>query len=677
MGSDDVISPIKMRCLRCQEEFSDGTQICPHDGNRLIVALPDPLIGKTFAERYEILEVLGRGGMSVVYKAKQKFIQNFVAIKVLNPNLVFDPSSFERFKQEAVAAIAIRDKNVIQVLDFGISDEKAFLIMEYLEGMDLADWLQKHGEMPVDRTIKIFLQACDGLAAAHSKGVVHRDLKPGNLFMISAADGSDLIKIVDFGIAKIQPSDGAASQNLTQPGEVFGSPLYMSPEQCQGKVADTRSDIYSLGCVLYETLTGVPPLMGINSFETMNKHVGEKPLSVRGMDPDKDIPELLDECVMRALSKNPNDRQQSMTDLKKELIESVRGTRYFVGPAAENYLAQVASEAAAASASATSGTANQNSGAAGPATTASAQGTGAGTESTTNGAEKTNYKDNLSDTTVIPTLAKVSELATQLQDTKSDPELHKLVAEAVDLTQKQEAHNRQLRKMVAALFTVLGVLIVGGSIFATMPGPPSDPAPFYKREGYLWKITEGENDLREGKYKEGMHAYQAAYDMSKDFGDGNDKKTKALYGLMLCMMRGGANPDMLVSTRKDLLSANLKHMEYIYKHDGHDLMNIIDLDAGLLSRVGGHNLDKPFAEQLARSYVENAKREFDQKNYLKAISWLEEALEVEEETHSSIGVSETASKFAGDKDAHEHIEQIEEILKRAREAEREVEHHRA
>jgi serine/threonine protein kinase len=130
VGSENLESPIKMRCMRCQEEFTDGRQICPHDGTRLIIALPDPLIGKTFADRYEIIEVLGRGGMSVVYKARQKFMQNFVAIKVLNPNLVSDPSSFERFKLEAIAAISIRDKNVIQVLDFGISDEKAHMQKE-------------------------------------------------------------------------------------------------------------------------------------------------------------------------------------------------------------------------------------------------------------------------------------------------------------------------------------------------------------------------------------------------------------------------------------------------------------------------------------------------------------------------------------------------------------------
>lgn len=182
MGSDEIESPIRMRCLRCQEEFSNGIQICPHDGTRLIVALPDPMIGKTFADRYEIIEVLGRGGMSVVYKAQQIFMQNFVAIKVLHQTLNSDPTSFDRFKQEAVAAISIRDKNVIQVLDFGISDDKAFLIMEYLEGQDLSDWLMKNGDMGVERALKIFIQACSGLAHAHAKGVIHRDLKPGNLF---------------------------------------------------------------------------------------------------------------------------------------------------------------------------------------------------------------------------------------------------------------------------------------------------------------------------------------------------------------------------------------------------------------------------------------------------------------------------------------------------------------
>ncbi len=614
MGLEEIKSAVKMSCMRCQEEFPEGTQVCPHDGTRLILALPDPLIGKTFAERYEIIEVLGRGGMSVVYKAKQKFMQNFVAIKVLHPQFNSDPSNFERFKQEAIAAISIRDKNVIQVLDFGISDGQSFLIMEYLEGQDLADWLQENGDMPVERALNIFIQACDGLAQAHAKGVIHRDLKPGNLFLIKESDGAELVKIVDFGIAKIQPRDGTAAQNLTQPGEVFGSPLYMSPEQCQGKPLDARSDIYSLGCVLYETLTGMPPLMGINSFETMNKHVGEQPLPLRGVAPSKDIPELLDACVLKAMRKEPDQRQQSMLDLKKELIESVKNSRIHLGES-QGYSPKMFT-----------------------------------------GEEKS----------LTP-----FELP-EKEDSRPSEALQQLVLDAVKLTERQDARNKQLRQLIFVLYGLLGTLVVAGVYFLTAPGPASDPAPVYKKQLYLWKINDGEQAIREGKYKEGIASYQSAVDMSADFGAGTEKKTKALLGLLVCLQRGGGSPELLNATRHKLLDANVKHMEYIYGTDGHDLVQIIDMDAGLLQRIGGDKVDAAYAESLAKEYVTDAKSEFEKHNYVKAISWLQEALEIEEQTHCKAGVSVTASEFADNSNAKEHLETLKKLLERARVAEQDA-----
>jgi serine/threonine-protein kinase len=617
VGLEEIKSAVKMSCMRCQEEFPEGTQICPHDGTRLILALPDPLIGKTFAERYEIIEVLGRGGMSVVYKAQQKFMQNFVAIKVLHPQFDSDPSNFERFKQEAIAAISIRDKNVIQVLDFGISDGQSFLIMEYLEGQDLADWLQKNGDMPVERALNIFIQACDGLAHAHAKGVIHRDLKPGNLFLIKESGQAELVKIVDFGIAKIQPLDGTAAQNLTQPGEVFGSPLYMSPEQCQGKKLDPRSDIYSLGCVLYETLTGMPPLMGMNSFETMNKHVGEQPLPLRGVAPGKDIPELLDACVLKAMRKDPDQRQQSMLDFKKELIESVKSSRIYLG-ASEGYAPKMFT--------------GEEKGADAITILQPAEGT----------------------------------------DTRASEALQQLVLDAVHLTQKQDTRNKQLRQMIFVLYGMLGTFVLAGVYFATAPGPASDPAPLYQKQLYLWKIADGEQAIREGKYKEGIQSYQSAVDMSADFGEGTEKKTKALFGLLVCLQRGGGSPELINSTRHKLLNSNVKHMEYIYGLDGHDLVQIVDMDAGLLQRIGGDRVDVPYAESLAKEYVNDARAEFEKHNYIKAISWLQEGLEIEEQSHCKAGVSAAAAEFAENSEARDHLETIKKLLERARVAEKEA-----
>ncbi|MFN8555360.1 MAG: serine/threonine-protein kinase [Candidatus Obscuribacterales bacterium] len=606
MGSDDVETPIRMRCMRCQEEFADGRLVCPHDGTRLIVALPDPMIGKTFADRYEIIDVLGRGGMSVVYKAQQIFMQNLVAIKVLHQTLNSDPTSFDRFKQEAVAAISIRDKNVIQVLDFGISDEKAFLIMEYLEGQDLSDWLTKNGDMDVERALDIFIQACSGLASAHAKGVIHRDLKPGNLFLMKEDDGSDLVKIVDFGIAKIESSH---SQSLTQPGEVFGSPLYMSPEQCQGKPLDARSDIYSLGCVLYETLSGSPPLMGINSFETMNKHVGEQPLPVRAVVPNKEIPEALDACILKALQKNPDQRQQTMQEFKQELIDSIKGSRFHLQESR---------------------------------TGLKPVGAPPGPEDV--GAE-----------TVVDL-----ELGARAKE-----ELQKLVLDAVDLTKKQDAHNRRLRQMVLVLYVMLGSLVMTLFWLATKPGPQSDPAPFYKQEPYRWKISEAEAEVREGKYKQALESYKTAVEMSKDFGEGTEKRTKALLGLLICLEHTGADQETIKQARHELLDANVKHMEYIYGHDGHDLARIIDMDAGLLQRIGGSKVDRAYAETLAKKYVANARDDFQKKNFVKSLSWLQEALEIEEQNHCDAGVATTAEGFQASQEGKEHIEQIKELLNRA------------
>jgi len=215
---------IVMSCSVCHKEFPEGTATCPHDGMTLVQAIADPLIGSTF-ERYEIVQILGRGGMSVVYKARQKLLNNFVAIKVLHPQLGADPANLERFIQEGKAVVTLKHPNIIQMFDCGISEGKAFLIMEYLEGVTLAQELEKLGYMPTARALNLFFQTCDGLEHAHSKGVIHRDLKPSNLVLIEEPGKVEQVKIVDFGIAKLTPQDGSSPQNLTASGEVFGSPL--------------------------------------------------------------------------------------------------------------------------------------------------------------------------------------------------------------------------------------------------------------------------------------------------------------------------------------------------------------------------------------------------------------------------------------------------------------------
>jgi len=317
-------------CLKCQASYPSGTLQCPVDGGPLTPVLKDALLGTVFAEKYEILAVIGRGGMSTVYKARHTLMDNFVAIKILNAQLVSDPLHMERFTKEAKTLSGLKHQNIVQIFDFGIwQNSKPYLITEFLQGESLAEILQTTSNLTPERGIHIFLQICDGLSVLHKKGIVHRDLKTGNIFIVQESDARDVVKILDFGIAKMLGEENQ-NQRLTRDGEVFGSPLYMSPEQCTGGKVDSRSDIYSFGCVMYECLTGTPPHIGATSLETLNKQVSEPTLTLRGIAPDLPIPELIDAQVIKALSKNPFERQQTIEDLKKGLIEAAKCSRLYV-----------------------------------------------------------------------------------------------------------------------------------------------------------------------------------------------------------------------------------------------------------------------------------------------------------------------------------------------------------
>ena len=306
--------------MACGLEFTGGALVCPRDGTELTPAGQDPLVGTILADRYEILSVIGRGGMGVVYKAMHQLMEKVVAIKMMHAHLVSDQLALKRFQQEAKAASCLNHPHLIGVHDFGVTPAgQPYLVMDFLEGKSLTEIIDTDGTLAVKRALRIFAQACDGLAHAHNKGVIHRDLKPGNILLVDTEDKSDFVKIVDFGIAKLLPHSGKESQALTQLGETFGSPPYMSPEQCMGLALDPRSDIYSLGCVMYEALTGQPPLLGSTMLETMNKHVSEMPRSFSEVCSDLYIPERLEKIVFKTLDKNPELRPQSMLVLKDAL----------------------------------------------------------------------------------------------------------------------------------------------------------------------------------------------------------------------------------------------------------------------------------------------------------------------------------------------------------------------
>jgi serine/threonine protein kinase len=306
-------------CKKCNAAVSNSMTECPYDGSALDDPKSDPLIGTTFAGKYEILSVLGKGGMSTVYKARHLLMNRLVAVKLMKEHLIEDSVAVGRFKREAEAVSALSHPNVVTVYDFGLTErDEPFLVMDCLDGRTLDQLIMNEGHLRVDRAVAIFRQICDALEHAHEKNVVHRDLKPLNVCLLKQPDGTELVKIVDFGLAKILGADGSEGRKLTRPGQICGSPLYMSPEQIQGKQLDRRSDIYSLGCLMYETLSGVPPFLADTTFETMNLHVVE---SVRKFNERLEIPPQVEAVIFRALEKDKDQRYQTALELKNDLPE--------------------------------------------------------------------------------------------------------------------------------------------------------------------------------------------------------------------------------------------------------------------------------------------------------------------------------------------------------------------
>lgn len=281
---------------------------------------PEYLIGHTLSDRYVLLALIGKGGMSAVYAAKDIKLNKSLAVKVLLPHLMANPISHQRFHVEAQAASSLSHPNLIVTHDFGVtSDNLPYLVMELLDGVSLSDLLKQEKRLPLERAVPIFIQICDALSHAHAKGVLHRDLKPSNIMISPAGGGIDFVRILDFGIAKVMPKEGAESMGLTRTGEVFGSPNYMSPEQCSGAKVDPRADIYSMGCLMYEVLSGQPPLVGDNIMETLLKQMNDPPPDFKTVAPDLIIPHQMELIIFKALAKNPNDRFPSADVLGEAL----------------------------------------------------------------------------------------------------------------------------------------------------------------------------------------------------------------------------------------------------------------------------------------------------------------------------------------------------------------------
>jgi len=275
------------------------------------------LVGTKLGDRYEILEVIAGGGMGVVFRGRHILMDKIVAIKMLNSSYASEPGAFARFQNEAKIACQLSHQNIVTVHDFGIANDRMYLVMDFVDGKTLAQILDDKTFLPWRRAVEIAEQICTALEYAHEQGLVHRDLKPSNIMLVPARDDSVHVKVLDFGLAKF--FDEGKQQKLSQSGFMLGTGFYMSPEQCRGKKADIRSEMYSLACVIYETLTGMPPLVGENVLETVQKHIEEKAVPMSALRPDLEIPSSLETIVAKGLEKDPEFRYQSAAQFREAL----------------------------------------------------------------------------------------------------------------------------------------------------------------------------------------------------------------------------------------------------------------------------------------------------------------------------------------------------------------------
>jgi serine/threonine protein kinase len=283
----------------------------------------DPYGGHVIDNRYVVETLLARGGMGLVYQCRHRIIGKKVAIKIIRTDITLMPEAPRRFQLEAKAASAIGNEHIIDISDFGIlPDGASYLVMELLDGMPLSDVIDGPGPLPTQRILAIARQVAEGLGAAHNAGIVHRDLKPDNIFLVRRKDG-DFVKILDFGIAKMSVPEGV---KLTQAGAIVGTPHYMAPEQAAGDRVDHRGDIYSLGVIMYELVSGRVPFDGQHCLAVLTKHVQEPPPPFGSLTPVPNVPYELEAIIQRCLAKHPEERYSSMEELI-EALDRVRGAR--------------------------------------------------------------------------------------------------------------------------------------------------------------------------------------------------------------------------------------------------------------------------------------------------------------------------------------------------------------
>ncbi|MFN2453983.1 MAG: protein kinase [Pyrinomonadaceae bacterium] len=316
-----------LHCPNCGRHYADELQVCPEDGTMLQAdatlvsnAPIDPLVGRILDGKYKLDVRLGEGGMGTVYRATHLLIERPVAVKVLNTRFVTDEAARERFRREARAAGRLQHTNAVAVTDFGETpDGFVYIVMELLEGRSLRDVLALEAPFDTARAVSLMLQISAAVAAAHEAGIIHRDLKPGNIFVVERPHAPAIVKVLDFGIAKLalEKTDGVSPVTLTEAGVMIGTPRYMSPEQCDGAELKESSDVYSLGIILYEMLAGAPPFTGLTPLAVALKHSSEMPRSPREI--VANIPLEIEEVVLHALEKKPAQRPPDAGAFRREL----------------------------------------------------------------------------------------------------------------------------------------------------------------------------------------------------------------------------------------------------------------------------------------------------------------------------------------------------------------------
>jgi len=315
--------------VHCLQDLQDETGLTGprrtslHVMTDVSTTLPgtDPLVGRTLDEKYYVEERLGSGGMGKVYRARHLSMDRPVAIKFLRQRFSEDEAARTRLLTEARAAVALRHSNAVSVTDFGQTVEGwVYIVMELLEGRTLREIVSREAPLETARATSIMLQASDAVGAAHSAGIIHRDLKPSNILITQSADQPAVVKVLDFGIAKFFAGNDDDATDLAQTTSVIGTPRYMSPEQHSGHELTPATDVYSLGVILYEMLTGMVPFSGSTHAEIAQKHVNDTPHSPREV--VAAIPEDVERIVLHALEKQPSDRPPNAAEFRRELLDT-------------------------------------------------------------------------------------------------------------------------------------------------------------------------------------------------------------------------------------------------------------------------------------------------------------------------------------------------------------------